>query len=140
MLSYLHDLILQLGQEVVHNLVLLDGQRVKVDLLHAVDLAGLDETTELGDGLPLLLLALAAAATTAALTASGAETTASSTTVSHFCCWEICCDVWVGVVCIGGRGLASLPLVVNFFRCVGAGCWRGAVGRARIFGCGLGEP
>ena len=37
----LHHLVLELGQELVHNLVLLDGQRVQVDLLHAVDLAGL---------------------------------------------------------------------------------------------------
>lgn len=48
----LHDLILELRQEEVDNLVLLDGQRVQVDLLHAGDLAGLDETAELGDGLP----------------------------------------------------------------------------------------
>jgi hypothetical protein len=33
-------------------------QRVEVDLLHGSDLAGLDETAELGDGLPLLLLLL----------------------------------------------------------------------------------
>ena len=94
-LSHLHDLILQL-QEVVDNLVLLDGQGVQVDLLHALDLAGLDETAELGDGLPLLLLRLAAATSTAtassttAVSASGAETTASgaaggsaSSTISH---------------------------------------------------------
>jgi hypothetical protein len=47
--SHLHDLILELGQEVVDDLVLLDGQRVKVDLLHAVDLAGLDAA---GDSYP----------------------------------------------------------------------------------------
>ena len=33
-ISYLHNLILQLWQEEVDNLVLLDGQRVQVDLLH----------------------------------------------------------------------------------------------------------
>jgi hypothetical protein len=83
-ISYLHDLILELGQEVVNNLVLLDGQRVQVNLLHAVDLASLDETAELGDGLPLLLLALtttastAASATTATVTTARTETTATS--------------------------------------------------------------
>lgn len=30
---------------------------MEVDLLHALDLAGLDETAQLGDGLPLLLVA-----------------------------------------------------------------------------------
>lgn len=99
-MSYLHNLILQLGQEEVNNLVLLDGQRVQVDLLHAGDLAGLDETTELGDGLPLLLLLLAATtATTTAATATVTTTVAARTetttstgsSVSHF-------------VCIGGDG------------------------------------
>lgn len=86
--SHLHDLILELGQEVVDNLKLLDGQRMQVDLLHAVDLAGLDQTAKLGHGLPLLLLALAASSSTATatststVTTSGSETTATST-VSH---------------------------------------------------------
>jgi hypothetical protein len=90
----LHDLILELGQEVVDDLVLLDRERVKVDLLHAVDLAGLYETTELGHGLPLLLLRLAATTATTAststttVTAAGTETTAaarsSAATISHF--------------------------------------------------------
>ena len=91
-MSYLHNLILQLGQESVHNLVLLDGQRVQVDLLHAGDLAGLHETTELGDGLPFLLFLLAAATTTATATSTTATVTTarakSSTStgsgVSHF--------------------------------------------------------
>lgn len=89
--THLHDLILELGQEVVDDLVLLDGQRVQVDLLHAVDLASLYETAELGDGLPLLLLGLAATtatattASTAAVTTTGSETTTTSTaaSVSH---------------------------------------------------------
>jgi len=87
--SHLHDLVLELGQEVVDDLELLDGQGVQVDLLHAVDLAGLDQTAELGDGLPLLLLGLAAATATTtatattAVTTSGSETAATSSTVSH---------------------------------------------------------
>lgn len=71
----LHDLVLELGKEEVDDLVLLDGERVEVaaqkklvaavcallgdfdvHLLHALDLAGLYETAELGDGLPFLLL------------------------------------------------------------------------------------
>lgn len=91
MASYLHDLVLELGQEEVDDLVLLDGKRVQVDLLHALDLASLHQTAQLGDGLPLFLLALAAATTTAATTTAAtittstvAEATAGSTTsVSH---------------------------------------------------------
>ena len=94
---YLHNLILELGQEEVHNLELLDGQRVQVDLLHAGDLAGLHETTELGDGLPFLLFLSAAATATATATATTTVTTArakSSTStgsgVSHFgCTWRL---------------------------------------------------
>lgn len=79
---YLHDLILELGEEEVHNLVLLDGQRVEVDLLHAGDLAGLDETTELGDGLPFLLLLLAAATTTTTTATATVTTTVTAGTES----------------------------------------------------------
>lgn len=95
-LSYLHHLILELGQEKVDNLVLLDGQRVQVDLLHRLDLALLDETTELGDGLPFLLLVLVGAPTrstsstsTASVSApvsartKSASTGTSSSSVSH---------------------------------------------------------
>ena len=67
---------------------------MKVDLLHGLDLAGLYETTELGDGLPLLLLALCAAtgattatASTATVTAAlGTATGSKSTSVGHFDC------------------------------------------------------
>lgn len=118
--SHLHDLILELGQEVVDNLVLLDGQRVKVDLLHAVDLAGLDQSTELGDGLPLLLLVLAATTTTAtstssaAITASGSETTAArSSTISH-------CEGFL-LFCAGGGGRQDV--VCARARCC-CWCWR----------------
>jgi hypothetical protein len=95
LVSYLHNLILQLGEEEVHNLVLLDGQRVEVDLLHAGDLAGLDETTELGDGLPLLLLLLSTTAATATTTTATVTTTVAARTetttstgssVSHVVC------------------------------------------------------
>lgn len=92
--THLHDLVLEGGEEEVDDLVLLDGERVEVDLLHGLDLAGLYETTELGDGLPLLLLALCAAtgattatASTATVTAALSTTTGSeSTSVGHFDC------------------------------------------------------
>jgi hypothetical protein len=67
---------------------------VEVDLLHALDLAGLYETAELGDGLPFLLLGLAATATTSTAAATATVTTTVSTrsesaasgsrSVSHF--------------------------------------------------------
>jgi hypothetical protein len=92
--THLHDLVLEGGEEEVDDLVLLDRERVKVDLLHGLDLAGLYETTELGDGLPLLLLALCAAtgattaaASTATVTAAlGTATGSKSTSVGHFDC------------------------------------------------------
>lgn len=90
LVPYLHNLVLELGQESVHNLVLLNRQRVQVDLLHAGDLAGLHETAQLGNGLPfLLLLRTAAAATTstatATVTTARAETsTSTGSSVSHF--------------------------------------------------------
>lgn len=80
---YLHDLILQLGEEEINDLVLLDGQGVEVDLLHAGDLSGLYETAELGDGLPFLLLALVSATTAAtSTTASSITTTVAARTES----------------------------------------------------------
>lgn len=99
-LSHLHDLVLEGGEEEVDNLVLLDGQRVEVDLLHGLDLAGLDETTELGDGLPLLLLVLRSTTTTTAtatttatvtttVTSTRCESATSCSTVSH--CVDMCC-------------------------------------------------
>ena len=54
----LHDLVLDAGEKRVHDLVLLDGQREEEDLLNAADLAVLHQTPELGDGDPLILVAL----------------------------------------------------------------------------------
>jgi hypothetical protein len=48
----LHNLILEFGEEVVNNLVFLDREREKIDLFNGLDLAILDETTELGNGNP----------------------------------------------------------------------------------------
>lgn len=44
-----HDLVLQTGEELVDNLVLLDGEGEEVDLLHRLDLAVVDQTTELSE-------------------------------------------------------------------------------------------
>lgn len=48
----LHNLVLEGGEEEVDDLVLLDGEREEVDLLHGLDLAVLHKTTELGNGDP----------------------------------------------------------------------------------------
>lgn len=47
-----HDFVLQRGQELVDDLELLDGQGEEVDFLHGLDLAVVDQSTELGDGNP----------------------------------------------------------------------------------------
>lgn len=47
-----HDLVLESGKELVDDLVLLDGEREEVDLLHRLDLSVVDQTSELGHGLP----------------------------------------------------------------------------------------
>jgi hypothetical protein len=79
---YLHDLILELGKEVVNDLVLFDGERVQVDLFHALDLAALHEAAQLGDGHPFLVAVLgtAASATSASTTTAPVATTIASRT------------------------------------------------------------
>lgn len=79
---YLHDLILELGKEVVDDLVLFDRERVQVDLFHALDLAALHETAQLGDGHPFLVAVLgtAASATSASTTTASVATTIASGT------------------------------------------------------------
>ncbi|GIX66384.1 ankyrin repeat domain-containing protein 55 [Babesia caballi] len=47
-------------EEVVHNLVLLDGNGVKVDLLDGLDQTGRDQTSQLGDRHPVLEVILTA--------------------------------------------------------------------------------
>jgi len=88
----LHDLILQFGEEEVNNLILLDGEREQVDLFNGLDLAILNEATELGNGDPLLVLVITTATTIATATATApvaatstssiATTTTSKTTAS----------------------------------------------------------
>ena len=52
----LEDLVLEVVAQNVDYLELLDGKGVHVDLLQGGDLSVLDETAELGDGHPFLLL------------------------------------------------------------------------------------
>lgn len=49
----LHDFVLEVGEEEVHDLVLLNGKGEQVDFFHRLDLAILHETTEFGDGNPM---------------------------------------------------------------------------------------
>ncbi len=76
----LHDLVSQSrAQKVIDDLVLLDGEREKEDLLNGLDLALLDQATELGDWDPLVLVALVtSASSTASSTASAATLTITS--------------------------------------------------------------
>jgi len=84
----LHDLVLQGGaQKVVDDLVLLDGKGEKEDLLNRLDLSLLDETSELGDRDPLVLVALvstATATTTASATATISTASATAKSSSSF--------------------------------------------------------
>mmetsp|Transcript_4919 Transcript_4919/g.8521 ORF Transcript_4919/g.8521 Transcript_4919/m.8521 type:complete len:296 (-) Transcript_4919:62-949(-) len=82
----LHHLILEgRAEEELDNLVLLNGQRVEVDLLDGLNLALLDETAKLGAGHPLLLVILgptACATATAAAIATASAATAVTTTAT----------------------------------------------------------
>ena len=54
----LHDLLAEIeAEKVINDLVLLDGEREKEDLLHTLDLAILDKATELSDRNPFFLFA-----------------------------------------------------------------------------------
>lgn len=78
-----HDLIRELGlgvgKESIDDWGLLDWDGVGVNLLEGVDLAVLDESTQLGEWGPLLLLSASAWATSAAATA----TSSSSASISE---------------------------------------------------------
>lgn len=76
----LHDLILENGEELVDDLVLLDGESVEVDLLHGLDVTGLNESTKLGDGNPSLLLVLSSSASAASATSATSTTTVATVT------------------------------------------------------------
>jgi len=88
----LHDLISQgRAQKVIDDLVLLDWEGEKEDLLYRLDLAILDQTTKLGDWDPLIFLALVTSASSSAsstasaavlVTAASSATSSSETTSS----------------------------------------------------------
>ena len=67
--EHLHDLLLQLREQHVHDLGLLDGQGEEVDLLDGGDLAELHQAAQLGHGHPFTRL-LGVAARTSSLTAT----------------------------------------------------------------------
>ena len=78
----LHDVVLELVlgvDELVDDASLLDGDRVRVDLLQTVDVLGLDETAELGLGVPFVLGGSATAAGTASAATTATEASASAT-------------------------------------------------------------
>lgn len=77
-----HLVLERRAQEVVEDLGLLDGERVQVDVLEVLDLAVLHEAAELGEGLPLLALAVVAATAAAAATATVATAAAVATTAT----------------------------------------------------------
>jgi hypothetical protein len=71
-----HDFVLQsVAQEVVNNLVFLDGQSEQVDFLKRFDFAITNKAAKFGNWLPDLLL-------TVTIATSSASTTASATTLS----------------------------------------------------------
>ena len=78
LLSYLHNLILQLGQKPIHNLILLDRQAVQINLLHALNLARLDQSAQLRHWLPFLLFILVGAASRSSAAAAPSSTVSAS--------------------------------------------------------------
>jgi len=81
--SDVHDLILQGRQELVDNLVLLDGEREEVAFLQRLDLSIVDETTKLGDRDPCLLLVLLTTTTTTTSSSSTVRTSSTTETTSR---------------------------------------------------------
>lgn len=80
--AYLHDFVLQLWQEPINNLILFDGKRMQVDLLHRLNLASFHESAKLGDWLPFLFVRLVttSAGTSSTSTASAASISSTSIT------------------------------------------------------------
>jgi len=93
----LHHLVLKVRQEVVDDLVFLDGEREKVNLFDGLDLAVLHETTELGARNPFLLFVLTSASTSTAATSStsatsaASESTTSTATIGRCCIGHLIC-------------------------------------------------
>jgi hypothetical protein len=80
----LQNLVFQSGaQEKVDDFELLDRQRVQINFFQPFDLSFLDQTTELGDGDPFLLV-LATATGSTASTSTTASTTTAATTATAF--------------------------------------------------------
>lgn len=80
----LHNLILQLigsrsAEEIVDDLVLLDGHGEQVNVLQRLDLAGFNQTAKLGNWDPLFLITITATTSTATTPATIATTTTAFT-------------------------------------------------------------
>jgi len=81
----LQDFVLEGGaDEVIDDLELLDWKGEAVDFFNGLDLAVLDKSTELGNGLPFLWLGLASTSSTAS-TASSATTTETTSETTTGC-------------------------------------------------------
>ena len=70
-------------EEKVNDLSLLDGERVEVDVLEALDLLLVHQATQLGHGDPSTLLVLTATATSATTTTLTTVTTATVKSKRH---------------------------------------------------------
>jgi len=77
----LHDFVLELGsgQKSVDDLVFLDGNGEKVDVLESLDLVFLDEATQLGDGDPGSCLAVSSPSSASSPTSSSASAFTTTT-------------------------------------------------------------
>lgn len=84
--SDLHDFVLQFWEQLVDDLVFLHWQGVQVNLLDGGDLAGLDQSTELGDWGPAFLLV--SSSSSWASTASSTEGSLWGFWSRHFWCFD----------------------------------------------------
>ena len=93
-----HNLIFEARAELIDDLVVLDWEGIEVGLLQRLNLVGFDETSELRDRDPFLLLLLATGLApstaspispgTSSVKASVEATASSSTTLSHDFFWK----------------------------------------------------
>lgn len=89
----LHDLIDEiLSNELINNLVLLDGERMSEDLLKGLNLLGLDKSSKLGDWDPFLFESTSSASLLASFGSEASLVSVSSLlSGSCWCCWCCCC-------------------------------------------------
>lgn len=78
--------LLTLREEMVDNFGLLDGDSVLEDFVQGFDLAVLDESTQLGSGLPVVLVTSSFTSATSLLT----EASLVFSSLSHFNIFFVC--------------------------------------------------